>query len=117
MAAEAPVTVYILYNADASVLGKINYGIRKIGASESNSPCSACDLTHGGLRLTESKEWKCTKEKIGVDVQQLHRDQLTPEVCAGSLTLLRACQVVLVDCLPSVSSCWPHDQVAVLFYA
>ncbi len=73
-------TLYILYNANASALGKANYAFRKLTASADNSPCSACDLTHGGLRLTETKEWSATKARIGADVRQLHRDECEGEV-------------------------------------
>jgi hypothetical protein len=73
-------TVYIIYNAKASVLGKLNYVYRKATAPQGESTCAACDLTHGGINLTETEEWKETKAKIGADVKQLHLDELTEEV-------------------------------------
>ncbi|KAK6371201.1 hypothetical protein LTS17_008932 [Exophiala oligosperma] len=73
-------TIYILYNANASLLGKLNYACRKITASTDSSPCAACDLTHGGLKLDESAAWKKTKARIGAKVEQLHRDESTSEV-------------------------------------
>ncbi|MCJ1478767.1 hypothetical protein MMC13_007451 [Lambiella insularis] len=89
MAQTSP-TIYVLYNANASLLGKLDYSVRKLRASAQNSPCSACDLTHGGLSLTETKEWAATKQQIPATVQQLHRDQLSPElrdfVSTNSLT-------------------------------
>lgn len=74
-------TIYILYNAKASLFGKLNYACRKVTAPSGEGPCAACDLTHGGLRLNESDEWKATKRKIPALVKQLHTDELTPEVC------------------------------------
>ncbi len=74
-------SIYILYNAKASLLGKLNYVCRKITAGSEDSACAACDLTHGGLKLDESAEWKQTKKQIGgASVKQLHKDELTPEV-------------------------------------
>lgn len=73
-------TIYILYNAKASLFGKLNYACRKISAPADQSACAACDLTHGGLRLSESEEWKATKQKIPAQIKQLHTDELTPEV-------------------------------------
>ena len=75
-----PSTIYILYNAKASLLGKLSYSYRKFSASADDSPCSACDLTHGGLKLHESDEWKTTKEKIPASVKQLHQDELGSDV-------------------------------------
>jgi hypothetical protein len=83
-------TIYIIYNAKGSLTGKLSYAYRKV--TEANSPCAACDLTHGGLRLTETAEWSATKKQIGAEVQQLHIDQLSREVrfssyfcCKGSV--------------------------------
>lgn len=72
--------VYILYNANASILGKVQYAYRKITAPATDSPCSACDLTHGGLRLTETPMWSSTKKRIGAEVRQLHKDEADREV-------------------------------------
>jgi hypothetical protein len=73
-------TIYVLYNAKASLLGKLSYGYRKLSCPPEESVCAACDLTHGGLKLNESEEWKGTKKKIPAKVVQLHTDELTPEV-------------------------------------
>ena len=75
----API-IYIVYNAKASVVGKLTYVYRKVTASKDESVCAACDLTHGGINLTDTEEWKETKAKIGADVKQLHLDELTDEV-------------------------------------
>lgn len=93
--------LYILYNADASVMGKLKYGYRKIcKSSEDNPACAACaflqirharhdlltlqgDITHGGLSLQETPAWITAKEAIeiesGLKVVQWHRDELSPE--------------------------------------
>ena len=82
----SPSTIYVLYNANGSLLGKLSYACRKVTTSSSaeESACAACDLTHGGLKLDESPQWKQTKQRIGgASVLQLHRDELTPEVSTG----------------------------------
>ncbi|KAL8764543.1 MAG: hypothetical protein Q9209_007974 [Squamulea sp. 1 TL-2023] len=79
-------TLYILYNADASIMGKLSYGYRKLTSRDPNKPaCAACDITHGGLHLDETSQWKSAKaELVGSgavkDVRQLHRDELDAEV-------------------------------------
>ncbi|KAJ9659417.1 hypothetical protein H2198_003146 [Neophaeococcomyces mojaviensis] len=72
--------IFVLYNAKASLLGKLSYSYRKICAPADDSPCAACDLTHGGLKLQESEEWKLTKSKIPATVEQRHIDELTTEL-------------------------------------
>ena len=79
-------TLYVLYNADASVMGKLRYGYRKITCpKEGESECAACDITHGGLSLKETPAWAAAKKEIqdtsGMKVVQWHRDELSPEVC------------------------------------
>ena len=73
-------TIYILYNARASVLGKLDYARRKLSAPADASPCAACDLTHGGLRLSESALWKDAKHRLNARIEQLHQDELTAPV-------------------------------------
>ncbi|KAI9815248.1 MAG: hypothetical protein M1827_002728 [Pycnora praestabilis] len=72
--------LYIIYNAKASLAGKLNYAYRKLKASTEDSPCAACDLTHGGLSLTETAEWTATKRRIHAEVKQLHTDELDADV-------------------------------------
>ena len=76
-------TIYIIYNAKGSFSGKLNYAYRKLTTPASS--CAACELTHGGLRLTETSEWTTTKEQIGAAVRQLHLDEIDPEVRLLSL--------------------------------
>lgn len=76
-------TIYIIYNAKGSFTGKLNYAYRKLTTPASS--CAACDLTHGGLRLTETAAWTATKQQIGAVVRQLHIDELDSEVKLLSL--------------------------------
>ncbi|KAI9728224.1 MAG: hypothetical protein M1828_004685 [Chrysothrix sp. TS-e1954] len=78
-------TLYILYNADSTVSGKLRYGYKKIMSSSKEEPtCAACDLTHGGLSLTETSGWSTTKSKIesGMNgkVVQWHRDEVNEDI-------------------------------------
>ena len=80
-----PSTLYIIYNANGSILGKLHYGYRKLTAPKDKPVCAACDITHGGLHLDETAAWKEAKAEItksgDVEVKQLHRDEMTGEVC------------------------------------
>ena len=79
-------TLYILYNADASVMGKLSYGYKKLTNKDQDKPtCAACDITHGGLSLDETPQWKAAKKDLvesgaAKDVKQFHRDELDQEV-------------------------------------
>ncbi|MCJ1447939.1 MAG: hypothetical protein MMC23_008451 [Stictis urceolatum] len=79
MANDKP-TIYILYNARASITGKLDYAIRKLRAPADQPRCSACDLTHGGLRLSETEHWNQIRRNINADVKQWHKDELNPKV-------------------------------------
>lgn len=75
----------IVYNADGSVMGKIQYGYRKITCpKDGEAVCAACDITHGGLSLRETPGWVEAKKVIeassDLKVKQLHRDELPSEV-------------------------------------
>ena len=83
--------LYLVYNADGSVMGKIQYGYRKITCpKDGESVCAACDITHGGLSLKETQSWVKAKEQIratsGIEIKQLHRDELSAEVRIPILT-------------------------------
>jgi len=71
-------TLYIIYNANATLLGKLSYTCRKLTSSSAEDPaCAACDITHGGLRLNESEAWGRAKRRIiDVKVEQLHIDEI-----------------------------------------
>ncbi|OCL13375.1 hypothetical protein AOQ84DRAFT_436369 [Glonium stellatum] len=79
----SPKTLYILYNADGSILGKLKYGYRKLKSSPDCEPtCAACDITHGGLSLSETPAWTAAKKEIeasgDLKVVQWHRDEVSP---------------------------------------
>lgn len=78
-------TLYILYNADATVMGKLKYGYRKITCPTDAPPeCAACEITHGGLSLKETPAWLAAKKELeakGLRVVQWHRDEMSKEVC------------------------------------
>jgi hypothetical protein len=80
-------TLYVLYNADASVLGKLRYGYRKITCpKDAEAECAACDITHGGLSLKETDAWVKAKKELedsDLSVIQWHRDELSPQVCCS----------------------------------
>lgn len=65
---------------------QLYYGYRKLTSPKNRPACSACDITHGGLRFEESAAWK--EVKMGVEnegrdmeeVRQMHRDEFTAEV-------------------------------------
>jgi hypothetical protein len=75
-----PQTLYIIYNADSTILGKLSYVHRKWKCpdAEENPACAACELTHGpSLSLKESSKWLKTRERIqGVKVRQVHLDEM-----------------------------------------
>ena len=77
--------LYILYNADASIMGKLSYGYKKLTCPSKDGPvCAACDITHGGLHLDETAGLKGVKQEIAkegiFEIKQLHRDQLDDRV-------------------------------------
>lgn len=100
----AQTTLYILYNADGTFFGKLKYGYCKLSKSGPESECAvstltremvphsdktelmvlqACDITHGGLSLSESPQWLDSKKEIeghGVKVVQWHRDEISPDL-------------------------------------
>lgn len=72
-------TIYIVYNAKSTLLGKVNYVYRKTTCPDptTNPACAACELTHGpSLSLSESSQWKQTKACISnADIVQIHLDE------------------------------------------
>jgi hypothetical protein len=73
-------TLYIVYNATSTVLGKVNYAYHKKTCPDpsSNPACAACELTHGpSLSLTESSQWKTTKAHIKqANIAEVQKDEL-----------------------------------------
>ncbi|TKA33373.1 hypothetical protein B0A50_00926 [Salinomyces thailandicus] len=76
-------TLIIIYNADSTIRGKLQYAYRKLSSSSPDPACAACDITHGGLSLSEVPGWKNAKSDIearGWKVIQWHRDEIEPEI-------------------------------------
>lgn len=81
----APSTLYILYNADATIMGKLRYGYKKITCPpDAEAVCAACEITNGGLSLKETPAWVEAKKEIessaDLKVVQWHRDEVSSEV-------------------------------------
>ncbi|KAI7080622.1 hypothetical protein KC343_g20867, partial [Hortaea werneckii] len=73
----------IIYNADSTIRGKLQYAYRKLSSSGPDPACAACDITHGGLSLSEVPGWQKAKADIeaqGWKVTQWHRDEIEPGV-------------------------------------
>ena len=79
-------TLYIIYNADASIMGKLSYGYRKLTCGNENPACAACEITNGGLSLNQTPAWKQAKAEImegkKMGVKEVHRNELSVEVSA-----------------------------------
>lgn len=79
-----PSQLLIIYNADSTIKGKLQYAYRKLSSSSEQDPaCAACDITHGGLSLKEVPGWTKTKSEIenqGIKVLQWHRDEVESDV-------------------------------------
>lgn len=73
-------TIFIIYSNSTSFLGQLAYGIRRMSASSIDTPCAALELTHGGLNANEKPEWATAKKTIPVPIQQLHHDEIPPDV-------------------------------------
>ena len=70
----------VVYDADGSLIGEVSYIVgHALGLRE----CAACDITHQPFSLRgkpeggwEKKDWRDAKERLGLPVVQLHRDEL-----------------------------------------
>ena len=65
----------VIYDADGGLLGELRYVADKL---LNGAHCSACDITHGAV--SEKGEWKSCKARLPVPVDQLHRNELEPEL-------------------------------------
>lgn len=93
-------TLSILYNADASILGKLGYSYFKLTSPKDCGPAyAACNITYGGLHLDETPEWKEVKREVaarsGMEVKQLHRDELGGDVSSSLFLAMRTPFIVL----------------------
>ena len=62
----------------------MRYGFNKLWTQNPRASCSACELTHGGLRLSANEGWEGYRrdlEKRGFIVQMRHRDEIPAQVC------------------------------------
>lgn len=81
-------TIYIVYSNSITFWGQLAYGIRRMSASAAGTPCAALELTHGGPNSNERPEWVQAKQKIPVDLKQLHYDEIPEDVSLPSYMLL-----------------------------
>lgn len=80
--------VVIIYNADGTLRGKVAYAYRKLfprdDGTTAQPACGNCDITHGGLSLSETPAWRTRKaaleQELGVKIEQRHRDELDSKV-------------------------------------
>lgn len=86
-------TIYIVYSNSTTFWGQLAYGIRRMSASTAGAPCAALELTHGGLNSSERPEWAQAKQKIPVDLKQLHYDEIPDDVSPAAIhASLATCQ-------------------------
>lgn len=63
--------IYVVYDADGTVVGEVMYSIKKwLGTAH----CAACDITHGPH--AEKPEFTSFKNGFGVPVYNIHRDEM-----------------------------------------
>lgn len=70
----------------------MRYGINKLWTKDPQASCSACELTHGGLRLSENDGWELYKrdlESRGFKVETRHRDEIPDQVYLEGITLIQ----------------------------
>ena len=59
-----------VYDADGGLFGDLRYAVGRVRGT---AHCALCDLTHGGLR--ERPAWRRLRDRLGVPVDLLHRDE------------------------------------------
>ncbi len=72
----------LVYNADWSVLGGLQYAAHRLKTGE--DPCALCELTYDGVQ--ENKDWRQCKLSFGVPVEGVYRNKLSAAMeraCAG----------------------------------
>jgi hypothetical protein len=75
--------LFFVYNAESGVLHSVVDSAKKL---LSINGCALCSLTHS--MVGEKSEWKDCRESIGVPVEYVHRNELTPamrELVGGKL--------------------------------
>lgn len=66
-----------IYNADSGKWGAFVDSAKKLLMING---CALCSLTHG--LAGERSEWRDCKEELGVPIDYVHRDELTPQLKA-----------------------------------
>ena len=69
--------LYVVYNADSDWWSLLVDVVRKLAGRDE---CPLCTLTHGTTGVRAS--FRRCKESLGVPVEPVHRDELTPELRA-----------------------------------
>jgi hypothetical protein len=64
----------LVYDADGGVLGELAYVAGKLRGT---AHCALCDITHGVTG--ERRAWRECRASLGVQVEQLHRNELDAE--------------------------------------
>jgi hypothetical protein len=69
--------LYVVYNADSDWWSLLVDVVRKFAGRDE---CPLCTLTHGATG--ERSSWQECKQSLGVPVEAVHRDELTPPLRA-----------------------------------
>ncbi len=67
----------LVYNADSGTLSALADSARKVLRLEG---CTLCSITHGAVG--EKQDWRTCREALGVSVETIHRDEVTPDLRA-----------------------------------
>ena len=69
-----------IYDADGSLVGELKYWLGSwVGATH----CALCDITHH--KFGKRRAFTDCAGRLGIAIEYLHRDQLTPELVALTL--------------------------------
>jgi hypothetical protein len=66
--------IILVYNGDSGLLAMLLDAAKKAAGRED---CSLCEITYGPLG--KRREWTACERRLGVPVEELHRDRLPPE--------------------------------------
>jgi hypothetical protein len=86
----------LIYDADSGAKGAIVDSMKKVLMLKG---CALCSITHGAFG--EKREWKSCKDELGIPMEYLHRDELSPEMKSLVGEAL-PCILALVDGAPMV---------------
>ena len=74
MSDNATLTIFGIYNADATPFGEARYALSKVTG---NSSCELCDITHGWNPFGK-RSWKRACKSTSMDLELIHRNEATP---------------------------------------